>query len=157
MAPESSPSAKPPGAGDGKSTTTKPAAAKSGSAGSHPASASASRSPGRRSRDEVSDDPCAGLDGAELDDCLGFDAGDSRDEQRGRDFAAEQRQRDRSLMERDAREAAQHYANDEPPYDEGDDTADPQDDPPPDDYDRDDDGGYDPGDDELPPDDDSNG
>lgn len=153
MAP--SPSSEPPATTAGKSTGAKSKATSSRADRARSAAAGASSRAGPPSRDTVSDDPCAGLDGAELDDCLGFDAGDARNGQGGRDFASEQRQRDRALMERDAREAAERAdAADEPPFDAGDDPGDPQDELPPDDYDQDPRDVYHLGDDEPPPDDD---
>lgn len=53
----------------------------------------------------VADDPCAGLDGRELDDCLGYE--EAGEPENSSEFAAEQRRRDRELLARDAEEAAQ--------------------------------------------------
>lgn len=138
-------------AGAGKSTPARSSAAQ---APDRAAPGGANRRPGARS---TADDPCAGLDGADLDDCLGFDAGEAGKAQRGQDFEADQRERDRALMERDAREAADRAdaadEGDEPPPGDADAPIDPQDQLSPDDeYQRADDG-YDPGRDEPPPDD----
>lgn len=143
------PASEKPAAAPGRSAGTKPAVTKSSPTRAKPAAAGAASRTGRASRDTGTDDPCAGLDGAELDDCLGFDAGDARDEEPGRDFAAEQRQRDRALMQREAADRA--AAADEPSYGAGDEPVDPQDELPPDEYDPAADDGYDPDEDEPPP------
>lgn len=138
--PDPGATAKPAGTTDSRPTASRPKAAGGKAAGS-----TASTRARRPSGESLSDDPCAGLDGGELDDCLGFDASQSHDDTAGRDFTDEQRKRDRALLERDARDAA-----------EGESTYDPQEELPPGEaYDEGADDGYYPGGDEPPPDDDA--
>lgn len=112
----------------GKLSTRKP------SAGA-PRTGSGSRRP--VDDQDTANDPCAGLDGRALDDCLGFDEG-ARDDDGGRDFASEQRRRDRALLEREAEEAAERAREAEEAEigsEEDDNYPPPEDEPPLDDYD----------------------
>jgi hypothetical protein len=107
-------------------------------------------------------DPCYGLAGRELDDCLALDA-DQSPSPAVADYRAEQARRDRELLEQDAAQAAAQADDVEasPPVDQ-DDAADygppPEDELPPGDeppYGSDDQPPYES--DEPPPDDGNNG
>lgn len=128
----------------GKAATRKPAAAAAGRAwASNPSRDNAS----------IADDPCAGLDGRELDDCLGYE--EAGEPENTREFAAEQRRRDRELLERDAEEAARRAREleEEANVPEDDEDLPPEEDAPADDYDPRYDGDQE---DEPPPEDDGN-